>query len=278
MIRKIFYRSWRLYVFLRTPYILDVHVSEHCNLNCVGCNHYSPLAKPAFCDLPSLKQSLSILKTRKVLGMFKYINLIGGEPLLNPDIVDVFRIVREAHPRIRIRLITNGLLLRKMPDSFWEACKHYEIIVAITQYPIPLDYEVIFSICKEHGVKYEFFEDRTIHNAFSLFRLTPKAREYDKQKCRENFFRCFMMCMQLVDNRVYGCPQCAYSKYLNETFGTDFQPRNGDYLEIDNISKFKVLKFRFSARPFCKYCKFPITSVDWKHSECSAEEWIYTEQ
>ena len=278
MLRKVFYRFWRLYVFLRDPYILDVHVSEHCNLNCVGCNHYSPLAKPAFCDLSSLEQSLNILKTRKVLGMFKCIDLIGGEPLLNPNIVDVFKIARKAHPRIRIRLITNGLLLRKMPDSFWEACKHYEIIVAITHYPIPLDYESILSLCKENGVKYESFGDRTIHNAFSLYRLIPKPLEFDKQKCRENFFRCFMQCMQLVDNRIYGCPQCAYSKYLNESFDTDFKIQKGDYLEINSISKFKIIKFTLSVRPFCKYCKVPIASIDWKHSKCNAEEWIYTEQ
>lgn len=275
--RKIFYYLWRLYCFAKAPCLLGIHIAEHCNLNCMGCNHYSPLAKPSFCDLPALKHSLSILRDRKVLNMFEGIDLIGGEPLLNPDIVEVFKIVRGDTPpqvALNIRLITNGLLLPKMSDSFWEACKEYDIIVGVTIYPIALDYDAIFALCKEKGVRYERFGDRTADNSFSSYPLITQPEDCGKRKLRDNYYKCFMQCMQLVDNRVYGCPQCAYSKYLNETFGTDFRVQKGDYLEIDNISKLKIIKFKFSPRPFCKYCKFPISSVDWKQSGHKAEEWI----
>lgn len=161
-----------------------------------------------------------------------------------------------------------------MPDSFWEACKQYNIIVGVTIYPIALDYDAIFALCKKKGVRYESFGDRTADNSFSSYTLITQPEDFGKRKLRENYFKCFMQCMQLVDNRIYGCPQCAYSKYLNETFGTDFRVQKGDYLEIDNISKLKIIKFKFSPRPFCKYCKFPISSVDWKQSEHKAEEWI----
>ena len=98
ILKKIFYYLWRLYSFVKSPYTLGIHVAEHCNLNCCGCNHYSPIAKSSFCDLSVLKHSLDKLKSGKVLKMFKSIDLIGGEPLLNPDIVEVFKIVREAGP------------------------------------------------------------------------------------------------------------------------------------------------------------------------------------
>ena len=278
-----FYNLWRLYGFLKAPYMLDIHVAEHCNLNCIGCNHYSPLAKPAFCDLPALKHSLNTLRDRKVLNMFDCINLIGGEPLLNPDIIEVLKIAREvaltstSRKRLNIKLITNGLLLHRMPESFWEACKKYDIIVSVTHYPIALDYNAIFLLCEEKGVQYECFGDRTVHNGFSLFPLISKPKDCGKRKLYDNYYKCFMQCMQLVDNRIYGCPQCAYSKYLNEAFGTSFQEEKGDWLEIDHISKFQLWKFRFSAKPFCKYCTFPIQTVDWKHSERKAEEWICTD-
>ena len=30
--------------------ILEIHLVDHCNLNCGGCNHFSPIAKPWFID------------------------------------------------------------------------------------------------------------------------------------------------------------------------------------------------------------------------------------
>ena len=29
---------------------LEYHITDHCNLNCAGCSHFSPLAKPWFVD------------------------------------------------------------------------------------------------------------------------------------------------------------------------------------------------------------------------------------
>ena len=32
-------------------YELEIHVVDHCNLNCAGCNHFTPLAKPFFIEV-----------------------------------------------------------------------------------------------------------------------------------------------------------------------------------------------------------------------------------
>ena len=32
-------------------YVLEVHVVNHCNLNCAGCNHFAPLADPWYIDV-----------------------------------------------------------------------------------------------------------------------------------------------------------------------------------------------------------------------------------
>ena len=42
----------------------------------------------------------------------------GGEPLLNKDINDSLTMVRKHFPETNIKLITNGLLVKKMPESF----------------------------------------------------------------------------------------------------------------------------------------------------------------
>jgi hypothetical protein len=81
----------RWYWLVRKPRILqkrktllrfDVHLAEHCNLRCIGCEHFSPLAKEEFLDIDSFKKDcirLSELTNKDLEEMF----LLGGEPLLN---------------------------------------------------------------------------------------------------------------------------------------------------------------------------------------------------
>ena len=42
---------------------------------------------------------------------------MGGEPLLHPDVGGLLRAVRESRVAPRIRLFTNGLLLRSLDDA-----------------------------------------------------------------------------------------------------------------------------------------------------------------
>ena len=134
MFNKLFYRLWRLYRLTKKDYTLDIHVTEHCNLNCVSCNHYSPLAPPIFINLQELERNMEKLKAKGAQKLFKELHLLGGEPLLHPDIADVIRIVRTCFTadHTLIKLVTNGLLLKNMPESFWEACKKHDIEINVT--------------------------------------------------------------------------------------------------------------------------------------------------
>jgi uncharacterized radical SAM superfamily Fe-S cluster-containing enzyme len=79
----------------------DIYVAEHCNLGCYRCNHFSQLAKPEFADLETTErdlQRLSILSG----GNIPAIMLVGGEPLLNPELHEFMRIARLYFPQSRI--------------------------------------------------------------------------------------------------------------------------------------------------------------------------------
>ena len=254
--------------------ILEIHLADHCNLNCAGCSHYSPLAEPKFCDLDDLDRNLS--KLSKYEKSFHCIHLLGGEPLLNPDISTAFKIVRRYFKSIKIELLTNGILLinGKLPDSFWETCREYNINIYVTFYPVRnIDYVEIRNICIKKGVKFRISMDCTTNKAFTLFGLSPK-----KDGDRSVYKHCFDgRCWQLVGNRIYPCAQSAYVDYLNKKFGCNFKHCKGDYLEVDKISKYDLLLFKYRSKPFCAYCVFPRRSFDWKPSERKAEEWIYSD-
>ena len=76
----------------------EVHVAEHCNLSCRDCLHFSPLAKEEFLDIDEYRKDcarLSELFDSEVERLY----LLGGEPLLHPNLVEIMKISREAFGR-----------------------------------------------------------------------------------------------------------------------------------------------------------------------------------
>jgi MoaA/NifB/PqqE/SkfB family radical SAM enzyme len=79
-------RSIRLKPVL--PYV-EMHVVDHCNLNCKGCSHFSPIADELFTDIGEFTRDLQQL--RRLVSNIEVIRLMGGEPLLHPNITDFIR-------------------------------------------------------------------------------------------------------------------------------------------------------------------------------------------
>ena len=255
---------------------IDIHLVDHCNLNCKGCNHYAPIADPNFCDTDKVIENLGKLRQKGILRFVDIINLIGGEPLLNPYINDIIekagKILKNG--KTRLRIITNGVLLPKMNESFWNMVLNYNVIISVTRYPINFNYEEVEKLCKRKKVEFEIFGNRDDKDGFSLFRLKQTDHIPDSKELTENYNKCFFQCLQLADSKLYICPPSAYHKILNKKFNTDFQLSKGDYLNIDEINILKFLRFRIKSKKFCRYCQFPIPNIDWGITQKKAKEWI----
>ena len=265
-------RNWfrKLRIFCKLPpYKLEIHLAEHCNLNCVGCSHYSPLASHAFCNIEQLEENLQ--KLAPVQNMFSIIRLLGGEPLLHPKIVDAFRIVRKYCKDSEIQLVTNGIRLSEMPDEFWKACVQYDITIALTIYPIAVNYVVLKTLCLDHGVKFRLYGNKK-NSGFTRLQLIERGTGH-----KYNYYLCGSMstCMQLVGSRIYPCSQCAYVKYLNHAFDCKFQHKNGDFVSVDKLSHYRLIWFVMHPKPFCKYCDVKGRQrIEWSLSKRKKSEWI----
>lgn len=99
---------------------LSLHLVDKCNNNCESCSHFCTLADNFILNPSDYEKDLTILAHKFNVGE---IDLMGGEPLLHPQIVKIFDITRRILPQTFICLHTNGILLTKMPDEFWEACQ-----------------------------------------------------------------------------------------------------------------------------------------------------------
>jgi len=109
---------------------LEVHVTDHCNLRCRQCCTLSPFLEPWCLDPERLRQDL--LLARRVLAP-TFFKLVGGEPLLHPRLMDCLRVAHECRIAPIISVTTNGLLLPRMPNEFWQLLHH----MTLSLYPQP---------------------------------------------------------------------------------------------------------------------------------------------
>ncbi|MCX4240438.1 radical SAM protein [Paraliomyxa miuraensis] len=109
---------------------LEAHVVDHCNLTCAECCSLSPLLPSRFTSPQDLARDLELAARVLAPRVFK---LVGGEPLLHPELLELLRVVRRSGIAPRVSLTTNGLLLTRMPDACWEELD----AMTISRYPRP---------------------------------------------------------------------------------------------------------------------------------------------
>ena len=125
---------------LPTLYHFDIHITDHCNLNCRGCGHFSNLCEPNFLDLDAFRTDMAAMAAKLRI---EQIYLLGGEPLLHPQVSEFIREAREHFPETRIYVVTNGSLVMRQDDEFWRAMAETRTILMCDAYPIGLPVDAI---------------------------------------------------------------------------------------------------------------------------------------
>lgn len=113
---------WQYHEVLPELWQIEFHLADHCNLNCKGYTHFSNLvSKPVFTDWDQF--SRNIMQLKKYFSHLHFFYLLGGEPLLNPDVGRYAMLVRENFPYTDIVIVTNGLLVLKLKESVLQMIK-----------------------------------------------------------------------------------------------------------------------------------------------------------
>lgn len=255
--------------------ILHIHLADHCNLNCKGCDNFSPLSPEVFADLAVVeKDCAQIAKLSK--GRVNEIQLLGGEPLLHPQVALFPEVVRKYFPTVPIKLITNGMLLTRQKESFWESCRKNNIEIVVTKYPIKLDHDTIEKHVREQRVNFTFYGSTgTVEKTMQCAPLDLEG----KQAPRDSFLRCNSAnrCIAMDNGRIYTCSLIPYVKYFNKQFGEELVVSDRDSIDIHKAESIdEILEFVSKPMPFCRYCnrKGIIWDIGYGISKKEISEWI----
>ncbi len=251
----------------------EVHLADHCNLNCRGCDHFSPLAKEKFLSIETYQRDLDRLK--QLFGeRVGRIHLMGGEPLLNEQVIHYMKQTRNVFKYAQIELVTNGILLTEQTDEFWKTCHDYNIVIRPTKYPIKLDYAEVLKKSEKYNVTFRFYNDGEEIKQLYHMKLDISG----KQKAPRSFTYCKMsnQCAFLKEGKLYTCPVIPNICHFNEFFGQNLIVSPNDYVDIySDISAEQILTFLSQPVPFCKYCNTRQMGYGnpWGCSGKNMEEW-----
>ena len=250
----------------------EIHLVEHCNLRCQSCDNFSPLAEEEYLSEKSFTKDM---KRMSELKQVKWMRLIGGEPLLHPNITFFLNESRKYFPNAEIRLSTNGVLLSKMPTKFWKACSKNKIVIEITYYPIDIDIETVKDTA-------DTFEVEVI----SFDRVKPKTKtshrnpinDKKNQDVNYNFRHCYQVnhCISLKDGKIYPCTCIPNVYHFNKYFNKNLEITDNDFIDIHTHSLEEIETFLKNPVPFCAYCnvKNRTCGKPWATTKYDIKEWF----
>lgn len=240
--------------------LLDIHIVDHCNLKCDHCAHYCHLIKEEkFMSVEQFEQDIQEV-SKKII--FRTLRLFGGEPLLHPQLNELLKITRKYFPISGIRIVTNGILLPSMDESFWSTMRDYQISIDISKYPIM-------------GNKFSELLDLIDDNRVRLSNVVLCKRFYDKVNDNgtadkdESYKVCASrMNLNLWNQKIYTCQAC-YRYFYNKIYNKNvLLPKGYDIYKTSGKELYNAFGKPEEA---CRYCDVISREYAWqKYDENAA--------
>ena len=252
------------------PYF-EVPIVDDCNLNCKGCVFgCNSLVENKFMPLEQLEKDL--LRMRELFSDILWIRILGGEPLLHPEIISILDLFRRIYPDTEVDLCTNGLLLPKMTEEFYTGLKENMITVHVSGYPPVMRMkEKITEKLKEYRIEHTFIK----RDDFFKF-----YREKETGDPADNHAKCPTRgCPELYYGKLLKCSALIAFERFNEQFGTHFDIAKDDSVSIhnDRTTGDAIIRFLKNPAKLCRYCDtINIESFKWESGSKKANITDYT--
>lgn len=189
-------------------HILDIHiaVTTFCSLNCKNCNMFIS------CYEKEQKRHLEIQEFKEnINNLFRVINycyritIVGGEPLLNPELYKMIKWLEETYRDQFgiIEIVTNGTIIPK--QELIDVCRKKNIRFAISDYgeQISLVQNIgeLIDILEKENIEYEQKKEMKWKN----FYFPREKQKVKMNTIREHMLMCNPIFRGINDNKFYYC-------------------------------------------------------------------------
>lgn len=224
---------------------IEFQLADHCNLNCKGCTHFSNLVpEPVFADKAAFAKDLAQL--RSYFSYLHYFYLMGGEPLLNAELGDYIRLIRETFPYTQIVIVTNGLLICTLKEEVLKIIAENNAQISISDYSC-LEKEKIDRFLGAYGIVPEFRGGK--ENFGKHINLKGDS---DPER---TFYQCpSRHCTFLGKGKISACCQPLTAHYFNAYFHENLPEDEGIDLYDPDMNGWEAARRLFTPMESCRYC------------------------
>jgi hypothetical protein len=202
-------------------------------------------------------------------GIIPEIHILGGEPLLHPKLIELVVIARLYFPYAKLKIVTNGILILKQKDDFFECCQQNNVDIVISHYPIPLDIKSIRKKIKNYKIKLRYYR-----GVLPWFKMELDLT--GGYNVEQNFRKCVaaLQCVELRDGKIATCQYILKMGYFKDYFQKDLEVHETDFIDIYKARDIdEILEFISKPVPFCRYCTLKYLPVKWGPSKKDISEW-----
>ena len=223
---------------------LEWHITHSCNFMCQGCGHFTNDGYNEHISINDLKEWYSLWKD-KIKP--KELSILGGEPLLHKDLIDIIYMTKEEwniQEDQYYEIVTNGVLIDRHPE-LPKALYDTNCVLTISMHSYDKEYLKVFlkSLSKInewielYGINVVLNDSanhwiKTYHgNGKNILPFEDNDPQMSWDRCpsgQQNF--------QLYNGEIYKCSPLAYLQLKKRKYGDQLSSKWDPYLKYKPLS------------------------------------------
>lgn len=183
---------------------VEINVTENCNLCCKGCDHAMGIIPGGHISSDVI---LDDIRAASTIMHVRVLRIIGGEPLLHPDLTDILKKIRETAFTDLTELWTNGTLLKNMSQEAWNNIDG----IVVSKYP-QQKYHWNYSFLRRHANKFGVWVHIRECSHFKWSLRAYRTGSFSLVKMLHATCREAHTCHTIRNGRFYKCVQAAFAQ------------------------------------------------------------------
>lgn len=226
--RKLDSKHIRFYIFFRIIYsyfrypfgfygmrYLELPITTACTLRCRDCANLIQYYKSEYnksnaivgsCDTIEIIKSIKNLC--KCVDYIEELHVLGGEPLLNKDLVVILKCLISQKNIRHITIVTNGTILPDWPILDLLCNDKCEIFIS-NYGQNSIQKEALSKLCVFKGIRYKVLDNSKWYLSGGV-----ECRQRSEEDMREQYSKCGEFCRSLLRGKLYICPRSAHGTDL----------------------------------------------------------------
>lgn len=244
---------------------LETDITTVCQNSCAGCDHMIPLAKKRTMMKPAAFQAdLDVMK--RLVHSEKY-GILGGEPTLHPQLVEILTVLKDAHITDKIQLWTNGQSFDDIPDEVFGIINELVWSVYPSGKVTASGEDRARVLCAKHGVIFSALQRG------DYFKVPLHAHTSTYEEARDRYRTCVLkVCGHVILNGYFYV--CCLSPSIHVRLLR--MPEGADGISLEDITEDQIKAFIEDPEPpkSCYRCRaYQGRQFHW-HEVKGAKAWL----